>query len=223
MRKPRVIIAGSERGTIDTLSGFFQARGYETLLFRDHGVCPVSRKGERCPVSPVCADIAVFRQELPSLRAVDLLAAQRLHGCGLAAENKAVISPTLDAADRAEVTAAGSAFFASPVDLRSLEPWVAQCETRMNLERPVAIKRKEQRTQAGAERLVLLLRGAEVEPIALVNRSECGACLRTVRHLEPNQMLQVRSSATGTIEDAMVRWIRRADDDSYIVGLSYCA
>ena len=191
--------------------------------FIEPAICPVSRKNERCPGSPSCGDIAVIHHEVPSLNAVDLLAAQQRGGCGLAAVNKAVIASSLDAGERAVLAGLGAPFFLLPLDLHALGTWVAGREIGMDLGRPVAIRRREERVKAGDERLSLLLLGAEVEQIALVNKSDCGVCFRTSRRLMPNQMLKVQSYPAGTIEDAMVRWIRPADGGTYIVGISYCA
>lgn len=222
MRKRRAIIIGSDPDTAVLLSAFFEARGYETAVFGGPAICPVSRKNERCPGLPGCGDIAVVRHELPALNAVALLGAQQRGGCGLAAANKAVVAPPLDAEERAALAALGAPFFPLPLDLAALETWVAERETGMDLSRPVAIRRREERVAAGVEQLALLL-GAEVEQTALVNTSECGVCLRTSRRLVRNQMLKVLSSQQGATEDAVVRWVRQADSGSYLVGLSYCA
>ena len=223
MRKRRAIIIGSDPDTACVLGAFFDGRGYETAFFSGPAICPVARKNERCPGSPSCGDIVVIGHELPSLNAVGLLAAQQRDGCGLAAENKAVIASSLGEEERALLAALGAPLFLRPLDLRSLGTWVAGRETGMDLSRPVAIRRMEERVEAGAERLSLLLPGAEVEQAALVNKSECGACFRTSRRLIPNQMLKVCSCPDGTTEEAVVRWIRPANSGSYLVGLSYCA
>jgi hypothetical protein len=223
MRKRRVIIVGSDPGLAGKLSMFFEARGYETAVFREPAICPVSRQNERCPGSLSCGDIAVIRHDAPSLNAVDLLAAQQRSGCGLAAENKAVIASSLDQGERAVLAALGATFFPLPFDLRTLGDWVAEREKRMDLGRPVAIRRKEERLGPGNDRLSLLLPGAEVEKIDLVNRSDCGVCFRTSRRFTRNQMMKVRLYPDGTTEDAVVRWTRPVDNGSYLVGLSYCA
>ncbi|MHB8846547.1 MAG: hypothetical protein ACYC7L_17570 [Nitrospirota bacterium] len=222
MRKRRAIIIGSDPDTAGKLGTFFEARGYETAVFRGPAICPVSRKNEQCPGPPGCGDIAVVRHELPALNAVGLLAAQQRGGCGLAAANKAVVASSLDAGELDQLAGLGAPLFMLPLDLGALETWVAERETRMDLSRPVAIRRREERVAAGAEQLALLL-GAEVEQTALVNKSDCGVCFRTSRRLVRNQVLKVRSFPHGLTEDAVVRWIRQADSGSYLVGLSYCA
>ncbi len=223
MRKCRVIIISRDSDAASVLSGFFDARGYETAVLRYPAPCPVAGKNERCPGPPGCCDIMVIRHEAPDLDAIDLLAAQHRGGCGLDAANKAVIGPPLDDEERALLAAWGATYFTTPLDLPVLAKWVAEREARMDLEQPVAIKRMEDRLEARREQLCLLLLGEEVEQVALVNKSRCGACFRTSRRLERNQMLHIRSTATDAIDDAVVRWIRPAGGDSYLVGLSYCA
>src|SRR5512139_4351459 len=133
MRKRRVIIVGRDPGITGVLGTFFDARAYETVVFRDPAICPVSRKNERCPGSTSCGDITVISHEVPSLNAVDLLAAQQRAGCGLAAANKAVIDSSLDAGERAVLAELGAPHFLLPLDLHALGTWVAGRESLMDL------------------------------------------------------------------------------------------
>ena len=222
MRKRRVIIFGRDLGTSSVVGAFFDARGYESVFFRDTQVCPVSRN-DRCPRSPCCCDIAVVLHGLPSLNAPELLAEQQRGGCGLAASNKAVIAKSLDARERTLLAELGSPVFTYPIDLDGLASWVTECEPRMDLDHPVATRRREERVAGVDERLSLQVRGVMVEEVALVNKSDCGLCFRTSRLFLPNQLLKVRGNRAGESEDAVVRWIRPADPGSYLVGLSYCA
>ncbi len=223
MRKRRVIIFDGDPATAGGLRKFFEARGYEIMVFRDTAICPVvDQRNGRCPGNVSCCDITIIRHDMPSMNGIDLLAAQQRRGCKLSAVNKAIVARGLDAEDRLSLDVLGAPFFLAPIDLGAFGAWVAQCEEGMDLERPVAIRRKEDRRATNDEWMSLLLRGEEVDRVSVVNKSSCGVCFRTVRALEPNQMLTIRSDSHETTEDATVRWVRRDRSGSYLVGLCYC-
>ena len=143
MRKRRVILINNDPRSRNSLKRFFDARGYETLVFREATICPVYGGAEICPGPHRCGDIVIVSYNMHSMNGIDLLAAQHKHGCGLSSNNKAILAGSLPDEGRAMLAALGSALFQHPLDFKELEKWVTAREAGMELDRPVAIKRRE--------------------------------------------------------------------------------
>ncbi len=221
MRKRRVIIVNDDPRTRYALELFFRARNYETMIFRQPTLCPVYGNSEECPGPYRCGDLVIMNQNTATMNGIDLLVAQQKRGCKLAASNKAIIAGSLSDKGRATLAALGSALIQTPLDLRELEKWVAECESRMDLGRPVAIRRREERQASRNERLVVVL-SESIERVTVVNTSICGICFRTSCSLVTNQVITLRADSSGTTEVGLVRWVKRAGDGTFLVGLSFC-
>ena len=222
MRKRRVIIFNDDPRLRNALELFFQARNYETMLFREPAICPVYGNVEACPGPYSCGDIVIMSQNTQTMNGIDLLMAQQKHGCKLSASNKAIIAGSLSDEGRAKLAALGSAFFQTPLDFSELEKWVTERATRMDLAQPVAIRRREERQVSRNEQLSVFLADAGMDRVTVVNKSICGVCFRTSRCPMTNQIITLRADSAGTTEDGLVRWVKRAGDGTFLVGLSFC-
>ncbi len=221
MRKRRVIIFNKDARLRNEVTRFFAARGYETVVFRDPSICPVYGEFEDCKGSHSCGDIMLLEFETPIMNGVDLIAAQHRRGCKLPATNKAIITASLPAEGRATLASVGAEFFQTPLVLSELEKWVAECETRMDLGRPVAVRRKEERQEV-TERMSFYLVGNRIGRAMVVNKSTCGVCFMTSHRLTPNEMITLHAESRGTTDDAVVRWVKAAGKGIFLVGISYC-
>jgi hypothetical protein len=222
MRKRRVIIFNDDPRTRSALNNFFDTRGYETMTLLDPRLCPVYENEEGCQGPNSCGDIVILSHHTPTMNNIDLFVRQQKLGCKLSANNKAIIAGSLPDGGRAALSALGSEFFQTPLDLRKLEKWVTECETRIDLDRPVAIRRKEERQEPPNKMLSVFLAGNSIERVTVVNKSICGACLRTSHRLMPNKLILLREDSPGASEDALVRWVKTAGDGTFLVGLSFC-
>jgi hypothetical protein len=52
--------------------------------------------------------------------------------------------------------------------------------------------------------------------------STCGICIKTTDCLKLRQVLHLWSEEPRISEDAEVRWIQKAEDRTYLVGLTFC-
>ncbi len=222
MRRRRIIIFNDDPKTRSRLKLFFDARGYETLVFREPTICPVYGDAEECTGPHGCGDIAIMGYTMPAMNSADLLMAQQKRGCKLSAGNKAIIGGSIPDAERATLAALGSPIFQSPLDFSELEKWIAEREKRMDLERPVAIRRREERQVPDHAMLTAFLADDGIERVTVVNKSTCGICFRTSRRLMPNEVIALRADSFGRNEDAVVRWTKTAGDGSFLAGLSLC-
>lgn len=222
MRKKRVILFGALPPFQNGVKHFFEERDYETLTFRELEICPVYARSEKCPVSYACCDILLIDAQTVKTKGIDLIAAQKGHGCPLTLRNKAIISESLSEEELAALGEMGSAFFRKPVDIAELERWVEVCETRIDLSRPVAIRRREERKDCFMRILYLSQPGLRQGKATAVNLSSCGMCIKTPRRLLPNQQITVKTRSPGLFEEAVVRWIHPAGNGTYVAGLSFC-
>jgi len=222
MRKRRAIIFNDDPRAMSALMQFFQARGYETLIFREPTICPVYADIEDCPGPHRCADILLLSYNTPVINGIDLLTAQQNRRCRLSARNKAIVAGSLPPEGRAVLDELGAAFLQFPLSYGELEKWAADCETRMDLNRPVAVKRREGREASYNERLSFFLADNRIERVSVVNKSTCGVCFRTSQRLMTNQTITLREEFHGKTEDGVVRWVKTDEKGTFLVGLSLC-
>ena len=221
MRKRRVIIISKDPHLQKEVTGFFEDRGYATAVFRDSSICSVYDSGN-CTGPRSCGDVMLMNADTPQ-SGLDLIAAQNKRGCKLPAANKAIIAGSLpDIGLGAAFSSLGVAVFLTPLDFGKLQQWVAECETRMDLERSVAIRRREVRHEAHSERISYYLPGNRLGRATIVNKSACGVCFTTSHHLTTNDMIMLRPVPQGISEDAVVCWVRPAEKNRYIVGINFC-
>lgn len=222
MRKRRAILFNVDPASRNALKRFFDARDYETLVFREPMMCPVYEDAENCPGPYGCGDIVLMSYSMPAMNGIDLLIAQQQRGCRLSPSNKAIIAGALPDDRLVTLAALGAALFRNPLDFGKLEKWVAECESRMDLGRPVAVRRREGRQPCGRETMGVYFGEAEIGRAAVMNLSACGICFTTRQRLLPDQVITLRSPTLGIAEDALVRWIKTVEDGTFLVGLSFC-
>jgi hypothetical protein len=226
MRKPRVIIFDGGTETRNALKRFFDARGYETVVVAQSEFCPFY--GQE-PASPgtrrrFCCDIAVVVEKGHCMNGTQPLTSQSHHCCTLTPHNKATIVEVPGGNERNVAAATGAAVFRHPLDLDGFDAWVQSCQQRMDLSIPLAIKRTAPRRTCSADMKVRfrVLKRGEVRQACALNLSSCGICIKTQHCLKLREMIHLRSEKPPLSEDAEVRWIRRVEDGTHIIGLTFC-
>ncbi len=145
MRKRRAIITIKNPRLRYDITRYLAARGYDTVVFGHPTGCPVYGDSKDCTGPHSCGDIMIMNFDEPVMSGVKLIAAQQWRGCKLPAVNKAVIAESIPDEGRAALATLGVALFHAPLAIRQLEQWVAECETRIDLSRTVAVRRREER------------------------------------------------------------------------------
>ncbi len=221
MRKPRVVIFDDEVFILNMLVDFFRMRGYEVLSYADPAVlCPLlGMEGETCRYGRPCADLMITDFSMPGVNGVELLEHQRRKGCSMDSRNKAVISGYIDERSRRQVQDLGCAFFQKPFTLFSLAEWIDACERRMDLRRPLASRRQEERFESSREITFRMSRHGEIMTGITVNISPSGFCLKLPGPLRTEDTISIHAGHFSTCREASVRWVRKVDESSFLAGL----
>ncbi len=220
MRKRRAIIFEDEALQLRLYSDLFLSKGYDVLAYSEPVICPIhAENAEAATGLDPCADILITDYTMPRMNGLDLLRAQSGHGCSLPMKNKALISGQEKV--RQKALELGCAFFEKPVDRDDLEEWIAECEQRTDLSRPLAAPRKEERYVYSQEIPCLVLLGDKIMDVTAVNSSRSGLCLKLAMPLLTEQQIRVHTKLSIASPAAAVRWVSRLADGTYLVGLKY--
>lgn len=222
MRKPRAILYDDEPALLSLLTLFLEQRGYEVLAFDEAVACPVYEDGGRCDKRRPCGDLIISDLEMPLMSGVELLRRQTLQGCRLSIENKAILSGNLDPDTRETIRGLGAEAFAKPCRLGTLAAWVGECERRMDLSRPLAVRRSQRRDPVGSGAVFTSGQEADHFTAEVVNRSNSGLCVRLDRPLPVAAVLGLQSQLSLASDRLCVRWTRPEPDGTHLAGMSCC-
>jgi CheY-like chemotaxis protein len=221
VRRPRSILYDDDPDVLGVLALLFERRGYDVIALAQATPCAVYDDCALGDGERACADIMVTDLEMPGMDGITLLETQLRHGCPLTIRNKAVISGSLDAAALEDIRRLGCAWFRKPFRLAQFEEWILECESRMDLRRPLGVPRKEPRESCEPGRVITVGLGGDECVAEVINRSSSGVCLRIERQLAVAQVLEVRGRAVppGRV---VVRWTKADDAGGYLAGAA-CA
>ncbi|MDA8101273.1 MAG: response regulator [Nitrospiraceae bacterium] len=222
MRRRRAIIIDDEPVVLDVLKIFLEMRDYDVVAFTEPLRCMVYKDYSFCDKLAPCADVLLTDYRMPKMSGLDLLMAQASMGCRLTPKNKALVSGYLDPSVLKRIGELGCHFFHKPVVIEELNAWLDECETRIDLTRPLALPRKEMRE---AFHLLLSYRiegTEEARQASAVNRSSSGLCLEVDRRPTVNQVWEMICDLPLPSKRATVRWTENRGEGKYLVGLSCC-
>ena len=223
MRKPRVLVVDDESLVLNMLGDFLKMRGYEVLSKADPpAACCLQGRSGPCTYFDPCADVILTDFKMPGLNGVELLERQRRKGCPIDSRNKAVISAYIDEINRKKLQELRCFLLKKPFALSSLSDWLMSCEERMDLLRPLATRRREERF--GSFREIIFRLADRDEPVTgiALNISRSGFCLRAPFQLQREDSVQVDAGHFSTCTRASVRWVKPESDGTFLAGLLCC-
>ncbi len=222
VRKLRAVIIDDEPFIRNMLRDFFLLRGYEVLAYGDAAsVCPLGKEGDACPNEGPCTDVLLTDFNMPGLSGVELLRRQEAMDCKLDRRNKAVISAYIDDANLQAIEAMGCRFFRKPFTISAVAEWLAACEQRVDLTRPLATRRKEERIESCRELNVRIVRTDRVLSGIAVNISRSGLCLKVPGRIRHSDILHLQECTFSACSEASVKWVRPLGEEHYLVGAQY--
>jgi CheY-like chemotaxis protein len=222
MRKRRVLIFDDEEIILCLFKDFFNTLGYDVLTFREPVICPVyDHNAGGCAQEYPCADVMITDFKMPRMTGIELLERQAAKGCRLTSKNKALISRHIDEEHHQCLESLGSAFFQKPVDFAEVSNWLAACEERTDLSRPLATRRKKERVTGNYEITCRLGGGDEPLQATVVDISGSGLCIRITGPIVTGQTVRIDAGLPDTRRTARVVWVIQHADGSSVAGLAF--
>ncbi len=221
MRKPRAVVFVSESLILGMLRDYFQIRGYEVLFAADPtAICPVhGAGGEMCANFDSCTDVMITDFHVPGLNGVELYEHQIRKGCPLDNRNKAVLAGYIDPSYRRTVDELGFCFLQKPFTIFNLSDWLAVCEQRMDLSKPLATRRREERFDASQEIVFRTAASSDKRIGVTVNISRSGFCFKVPHALKRGDVVNIEAGYDTVCRQASVRWTKPAGKGAFIVGM----
>lgn len=220
-RKPRVLIFDDDPQILSMLARYFALKGYDAQAFAEPTSCSIyGDSTDSCHNLHPCADILITDFDMPHMTGMEMIERQKARGCRIEPRNKSIMSGFMDDEYIRKAGEMGCAFFKKPFLLTALDPWILECENRMDLSLPIGIRRKELRHPVNEE--VAYRCGSREEKMNAVvtNVSESGFCLK-VRESFPcgEERVFINDEFKSSCQSAEVQWIKKEDEDSFLVGL----
>jgi DNA-binding response OmpR family regulator len=220
-RKPRVLIFDDDAQILNMLEKYFTLKGYDALAFSEPTSCLIyGDSAESCSNLHPCADILITDFDMPHMTGVKMIERQQARGCRLEPRNKAVISGFMDDEYIRKTGEMGCAFFRKPFLLTDLDPWIKECESRMDLSLPVGIRRRELRHPANDEVAYRCGSCNEARNAVVTNVSKSGLCLKVPESFPCAESIVINDGSSSSCRSAEVRWVRKEDEDLFVVGLA---
>jgi len=132
--KIRAIVFEDDEEIRTILEEVLAERGYEVIAFSDPGTCPLHVQPScKCPPDGLCADIIISDLNMPNVRGLDFLEAQRRKGCKI--QHVALISGGWTGAEMRRADETGCRVFAKPLEIQQIHEWLDQVEGKIDARR----------------------------------------------------------------------------------------
>jgi len=138
----RAFVLDDEKIIRELLTQVLEDRGYEVLSFPNPGLCPLYNEGScRCTEREACGDIIISDVSMPHVNGLEFVERQKKMGCKV--KNVALMSGAWSATDLGKAKSFGCKVFQKPFSLAEIEKWLDECERKIDPERVLADRFKE--------------------------------------------------------------------------------
>jgi len=221
MRKRRAIVYDDEPFITNMFKMYLSSLNYEVLTFAEPiAPCPIyTADSDVCRKTTACADILLTDYQMPRMNGLQLLEAQTKNGCKLSIRNKALISAYLEESHLKKVQTLGCAHFYKPIDFAKFSAWLADCETRIDLSKPLASRRKAGRQ---ADNRLIKYRSdihGDIQTGTAVDISDIGLRLKISNPLFTGQTIYIDTDLPNECRRGLVIWTLSMGDGMHLAGL----
>jgi CheY-like chemotaxis protein len=221
MRKLRVNIFDDDISNLKMLKSFLSRRDYEIMTFDKPVVCPVNGSGsKKCNTIHPCADIIITDYEMRGMTGLEMLHRQAQSGCRVDVRNKIVMSSDLDDKGQEMLQKVGCRFFSKPLNFNELLACLDDCEKRVDLSKPLGIRRKEERYPANIDIVYAYNSSEKTYKATVINYSNSGLCLKVDMPLAERQTIVIKTELPVDCANASIRWVEKVEADFYMAGCS---
>jgi len=221
MRKRRAIVYDDEALITNMFKMYLSSLNYEVLTFAEPvASCPIyTSDSDVCSRTAACADIVLTDYRMPRMNGLQLIEAQVKNGCKISIKNKALVSAYLDAAHLKRVEALGCAHFHKPIDFAKFSAWLAECESRIDLSKPLASRRKTGRQADNRPITYWSDAHSDVQTGIAVDISDIGLRLKISNPLYTGQTIYINTDLPNEYCRGLVIWTMPAGDGMHLAGL----
>ena len=221
MRKLRVNIFDDDVHILKMLEFIMSQRDYEILTFDRGFVCPINgAKSDKCDTLKPCADIIITDNQMPEMTGLEMLLHQAQNGCKVDTRNKIVMSGDLDNKWQKMLEGLGCTFFSKPFNISELLAWLDDCEKRIDLSKPLAVVRKEERYPANIDIVYAYNSGEKVYKATVIDYSSSGLRLKMDTPLTERHSIMIKTELPIDCNDVSICWVKEMESDFYMAGCS---
>ncbi len=218
MRKLRVNIFDDDIHNLKLLKIFLSRRDYEVMTFDKPVVCPLYDAHQDECLRP-CFDIIITDYHMPRMTGVEMLVQQRQRGCKVDRSNKAVMTADPGSIKKEIVEELGCTLFGKPIDSVAFFAWLDDCEKRVDLSTPIAVRRKEDRYPATIDTLFAYNTAEKIYKGIVTDYSANGFCLKAYAPFIEEQSIVIKTELPNGCRNASVRWVKPMEAGCHMAGL----
>lgn len=132
-KKLQILVFEDDPALVTLLGHALQSTGHDVHFFSEPMDCPIYHDHKaQCPQDRPCADIIISDHMMPNMTGIDFLKLQKMSGCKIPDENKALITGTaMNPELKVSIEELGCHYIKKPFRIVELIKWIDECAQRV--------------------------------------------------------------------------------------------
>ena len=114
----------------------------------------------------------------------------------------------------------GCTFFSKPFNISELLAWLDDCEKRIDLSKPIAVIRKEERYPANIDIVYACSSGEKIYKATVVDYSSSGLRLKMDTPIAERHSIMIKTELPIDCNNVSICWVKEMEPDFYMAGCS---